>query len=110
MPVDQHCETWADGNIPGPNAVLNDSTVPFFVAQARRYGFDEDLILHGWEPYLVSLESLLRSEMTPLEGERRCRYSAVTPLPDADRAIVQPDRAGREGVLPSQPADSPGDR
>ncbi|WP_053912970.1 DUF4365 domain-containing protein [Streptomyces sp. SCSIO 75703] len=152
VPVDQHADTWADGNIPvycvvydpdtrrlhwanatqqlrrsgplnpprfigvSPNAVLNDGTVPFFAAQARRYvgryrgrqavlthlsemsgvefdstdhvlhfvnGFDEDLIFwkrpgdalatllmsaQGWEPYLVSLESLLRSEMAPPGG------------------------------------------
>ncbi len=96
--------------------MLNDGTVPFFAAQARRYvgryrgrqavlthlsemsgvefdstdhvlhfvnGFDEDLIFwkrpgdalatllmsaQGWEPYLVSLESLLRSEMAPPGG------------------------------------------
>ncbi|SDT68925.1 protein of unknown function [Streptomyces sp. TLI_053] len=96
-----------------PNAVLTDSTMESFVAQARRYvgryrgmravlthlgemsgvefdstdhvlhfvnGDDEDLIfwrhpgaeaatlLHSaldWEPYLVSLASLMRSEMPP---------------------------------------------
>ncbi|MFF2148170.1 DUF4365 domain-containing protein [Kitasatospora sp. NPDC058190] len=96
-----------------PNAVLADTTMKSFVAQARRYvgryrgrqavlthlgemsgvefdpsdhvlhfvnGYDEDLIfwrhpgaelatlLHSaldWEPYLVSLASLMRSEMPP---------------------------------------------
>ncbi|MEU0937237.1 DUF4365 domain-containing protein [Embleya sp. NPDC005971] len=100
-----------------PNAVLADTTMKSFVAQARRYvgryrgrqavlthlgemsgvefdptdhvlhfvnGYDEDLIfwrrsgaefatlLHSaldWEPYLVSLASLMRSEMPPPDVE-----------------------------------------
>ncbi|GAA0401168.1 DUF4365 domain-containing protein [Streptomyces luteireticuli] len=100
-----------------PNAVLADTTMKSFVAQARRYvgryrgrqavfthlgemsgvefdptdhvlhfvnGYDEDLIfwrrpgaelatlLHSaldWEPYLVSLASLMRSEMPPPDAE-----------------------------------------
>ncbi|MDF2270979.1 DUF4365 domain-containing protein [Streptomyces coacervatus] len=149
--VDQHGDTWANGNIPvycvvydpdtgqlhwanatqqlrrsgplnpprfigvSPNAVLDERTMASFVAQARRYvgryrgrqavlthlgemsgvdfdpadhvlhfvnGYDEDLIFwkspgdalatlllsaHGWERYLVSLESLMRSEIPPPE-------------------------------------------
>jgi hypothetical protein len=101
-----------------PNAVLDDTTVKSFVAQARRYvgryrgrhavlthlgemsgvefdpgdhvlhfvnGDDEDLIFwkrpgdavatlllstQGWEPVLVSLESLMRSELPMPEGGR----------------------------------------
>ncbi|MFJ9930942.1 DUF4365 domain-containing protein [Streptomyces misionensis] len=149
VPVDQHGDTWADGNIPvfcvvydpdtktlywanatqqlrktgplnpprrigiSPNAILNDATMASFVTRARRYvgryrgrqavlthlsemsgvdfdpadhvlhfvnGYDEDLIFwrrpgdalatlllsaHDWEPYLVSLQSLMRSEIPP---------------------------------------------
>ncbi|MFE1308534.1 DUF4365 domain-containing protein [Streptomyces sp. NPDC058755] len=149
VPVDQHGDTWADGNIPvfcvvydpdtkglywanatqqlrrsgpfnpprhigvSPNAILNDATMASFVTRARRYvgryrgrqavlthlsemsgvdfdpadhvlhfvnGDDEDLIFwrrpgdalatlllsaHDWEPYLVSLQSLMRSEIPP---------------------------------------------
>ncbi|MFD1828739.1 DUF4365 domain-containing protein [Streptomyces desertarenae] len=152
VPVDQHGDTWANGNIPvycvvydpdakrlywanatqqlrrfgplnpprfigiSPNAVLDDTTIEFFVDQARRYvgryrgrqaflthlgemsgaefdpadhvlhfvnGEDEDLIFwkrpgdavatlllstQDWEPVLVSLESLMRSEI-PIPGE-----------------------------------------
>jgi hypothetical protein len=154
VPVDQHSDTWADGNIPvycvvydpdskrlhwanatqqlrrlgplnpprfigvSPNAVLNDTTMEFFVAQARRYvgryrgrqavlthlgemsgvefdpadhvlhfvnGDDEDLIFwkrpgdvvatlllstQGWDPVLVSLESLMFSEL-PMPDDGR---------------------------------------
>ncbi|MEU4288815.1 DUF4365 domain-containing protein [Kribbella sp. NPDC026596] len=153
VPVGEHGDTWANGNIPvycvvydadnrrlcwanatqqlrragslnpprvigvSPNAVLDDTTMESFVAQARRYvgryrgrqavlthlgemsgvdfdvadhvlhftnGYDEDLIFwkrpgesiatlllsaHEWEPYLVSLESLMRSEIPQLEDE-----------------------------------------
>lgn len=154
VPVDQHLDTWANGNIPvycvvyvpdakrlywangtqqlrrygplnpprfigvSPNAVLDDTTMESFVAQARRYvgryrgrqavlthlgemsgvefdpadhvlhfvnGDDEDLIFwkrpgdaaatlllstQGWEPVLVSLESLVRSELPISEDGR----------------------------------------
>ena len=154
VPVDQHADTWANGNIPvycvvydpdtkrlhwangtqqlrrfgplypprfigvSPNAVLDDATMEFFVAQARRYvgryrgrqavlthlgemsgvefdpadhvlhfvnGDDEDLIFwkrpgdavatlllstQDWEPVLVSLESLMRSELPIPEDGR----------------------------------------
>lgn len=154
VPVDQHGDTWANGNIPvycvvyapdvkglywanatlqlrrhgslnpprfigvSLNAVLDDSTMESFVAQARRYvgryrgrqavlthlgemsgvefdpadhvlhfvnGDDEDLIFwkrpgdvvatlllstQGWETILVSLESLMRSEIPMPEDER----------------------------------------
>ena len=147
VPVDQHGDSWADGNIPvycvvydpdtrtlhwanatqqlrrsgplnpprfigiSPSAVLDDATMESFVAHARRYvgryrgrqavlthlgemsgvefdpadhvlhfvnGDDEDLIFwkspgdatatlllsaQGWDPVLVSLESLMRSEI-----------------------------------------------
>ncbi|NEA28709.1 DUF4365 domain-containing protein [Actinomadura bangladeshensis] len=163
VPVDQHGDTWANGNIPvycmvydpdtkklywanatqqlrrsgplnhpsvigvSPNAVLNDSTMDSFVTQARRYvgryrgrqavlthlgemsgvdfdptdhvlhfvnGDDEDLIFwkrpgdalatlllsaHDWEPYLVSLESLIRSEL---------------PVPDVREEGRQKDQRG----------------
>jgi hypothetical protein len=154
VPVDQHADTWANGNIPiycvvydpdskrlhwangtqqlrrfgslnpprligvSPNAVLDDTTMESFVAQARRYvgryrgrqailthlgemsgvefdpadhvlhfvnGDDEDLIFwrrpgdglatlllssQDWEPVLVSLESLMRSELPIPEDGR----------------------------------------
>jgi hypothetical protein len=154
VPVDQHVDTWANGNIPvycvvydpdakrlhwangtqqlrqsgplnpprfigvTPNAVLDDTTIESFVAQARRYvgryrgrqavlthlgemsgvefnpvdhvlhfvnGDDEDLIFwkrpgdavatlllstQGWEPVLVSLESLVRPELPISEDGR----------------------------------------
>ncbi|WP_182881679.1 DUF4365 domain-containing protein [Microbispora sp. H10949] len=153
VPIGQHVDTWANGNIPvycvvydpdtkrlhwangtqqlrrfgplspprfigvSPNAVLDDTTIDSFVAQARRYvgryrgrqavlthlgemsgvefdptdhvlhfvnGDDEDLIFwkrpgdavatlllstQDWEPVLVSLESLMRSELPIPEGE-----------------------------------------
>ncbi|MFF5252581.1 DUF4365 domain-containing protein [Streptomyces leeuwenhoekii] len=152
--VDQHGDTWANGNIPvycvvydpdtkrlhwanatqqlrrfgalnppcfigiSPNAVLDDTTMEAFVTQTRRYvgryrgrqavlthlgemsgaefdpadhvlhfvnGDDEDLIFwkrpgdavatlllsaQGWEPVLVSLESLMRSELPSPEDGR----------------------------------------
>lgn len=151
IPVDQHGDTWANGNNPvycvvydpdtkslhwanatqqlrqlgplhrpcfigvSPNSVLSDATMDSFVAQARRYvgryrdrqavlthlgemagvefdpedhvlhfvnGDDEDLIFwkhpgsaaatlllsaQDWEPVLVSLESLVRSELPKLD-------------------------------------------